>query len=159
MVKSSIESVLKMDPFPRLKNTPKRELPSLAQRAGPNCTAGRSQLCHRWDLSAQRGHANSKRTWKNGRKMQASKVWIPHDTPKLLYSSAVRAWDCFNGGPPGVLSGWWFWPFPNMVEKTSTNQTCYITYTLYYHRSVQNGRYPFYLSNTIIIIVESGKKT
>lgn len=41
--------------------------------------------------------------------------------------------DCFNGGPPaGVLSGWWFWPLPNMVEKTSTNQACYITYTLYY---------------------------
>lgn len=26
--------------FPRLKNTPKRDLPSLAQRAGPNCATG-----------------------------------------------------------------------------------------------------------------------
>jgi len=65
-VKSSIQSVLKMDPFP--PTVPPSD-----------------------DLSAQRGHANSKRTWKNGRKVQASKVWIPHDTPKLLYSSAVRA--------------------------------------------------------------------
>ena len=158
-------------------HTPKRELPSLAQRA--------NQLCHRLDLSAQRGHANSKRTWKNMEKWaqcRLPKFGYPMIPPSCCtpvqfvlelrvmppwYESQILAFhsgdlphpDCFNGGPPsGVLSGWWFWPLPNMVEKTSTNQACYITYTFYYYRSFQNGIYPFYLSNTIIIIVESGKK-
>ena len=40
-----------------------------------------------------------------------------------------------------------------MVEKKSTNQTCIISL----QGLSQNGRYPFYLSNTIFIIVEPGK--